>query len=127
MEVTQEKTTYSINGQFVATVENGSIYQIINAYSNQKTKIGVTQDVFDELQGITDGYYDKLVELGAIVPPKTPEQIIEEQQKAMQDMFDVIKELKAEVEVLKNGHYANRKNAQPTKRNELTTVSDIVE
>lgn len=108
MEITHEnKTVYSnINGQFVACVENGNIYQF-NSYTGQKVLVGVTQQTFDELQTITDGYYQKLVDLGAIVPPKTQEQIIEEQQKAMQDMFSLIKDLKAEVEELKNGHGAN--------------------
>lgn len=108
MEITHKnETIYSnINGQFVALVENGLIYQI-NSFTGQKTKVGVVQQTYDELQGITDGYYNKLVELGVIIPPKTPEQVIEEQQKAMQDMFALIKDLKQEVEVLKNGCNSN--------------------
>lgn len=108
MEITHEnKTIYSnINGQFVAMVDNGVIYQI-NSFTGQKAQVGVVQQTYDELQSITDNYYNKLVELGAIVPPKTPEQVIEEQQKAMQDMFSLIKELKQEVEVLKNGRNEN--------------------
>lgn len=108
MEITQEnKTIYSnINGQFVALVDNGCIYQL-NSFTGQRNQIGVVQQTFEELKAITDDYYNKLVELGAIVPPKTPEQVIEEQQKAMQDMFALIKDLKKEVEVLKNGCNTN--------------------
>lgn len=104
MEITHEnKTIYSnINGQFVALVENGTIYQL-NSFTGQKIQIGVIQQVFDELQEITDGYYKKLVEAGIIQEPKTNEQIIAEQQEAMAKMLEAINKLTAKVEVLENG------------------------
>ena len=104
MEITHEnKTIYSnINGQFVALVENGIIYQL-NSFTGQKVQIGVVQQVFDELQEITDGYYKKLVEAGIIQEPKTNEQIIAEQQEAMAKMLEAINKLTAKVEVLENG------------------------
>ena len=104
MEITHEnKTIYSnINGQFVALVENGTIYQL-NSFTGQKVQIGVIQQVFDELQEITDGYYKKLVEAGIIQEPKTNEQIIAEQQEAMAKMLEAINKLTAKVEVLENG------------------------
>lgn len=104
MNVTMEerKQVYSnIPAQFMGCCDGRNIY-IINSFS-QKSLIGVTQQAFDELQGICQGYYDKLVELGAITPPKTPEQLQAEQAQAMTDMLAVIKELKQEVEELKNG------------------------
>ena len=104
MDITHEnKTIYSnINGQFVALVENGIIYQL-NSFTGQKVQIGVVQQVFDELQEITDGYYKKLVEAGIIQEPKTNEQIIAEQQEAMAKMLEAINKLTAKVEVLENG------------------------
>ena len=104
MDITHEnKTIYSnINGQFVALVENGAIYQL-NSFTGQKVQIGVIQQVFDELQEITDGYYKKLVEAGIIQEPKTNEQIIAEQQEAMAKMLEAINKLTAKVEVLENG------------------------
>jgi hypothetical protein len=104
MNVTMEerRQTYSnIPAQFMGCCDGRNIY-IINGF-NQKSLIGVTQQSYDELQGICQGYYDKLVELGAIKPPKTPEQLQAEQAQAMADMLDVIKGLKQEVEELKNG------------------------
>lgn len=101
--VTEERRqTYSnIPAQFMGCCDGRNIY-IINNFS-QKTLVGVTQQAYDELQGICQGYYDKLVELGVIKPPKTPEQLQAEQAQAMADMLAVIKGLKQEVEELKNG------------------------
>ena len=101
MDITHKnETTYSnINGQFVAIVENGAIYQL-NSFTGQRLQIGVVQQVFDELQEITDGYYKKLVEAGIIQEPKSNEQIIAEQQEAMN-------KLTAKVEELENGLNAN--------------------
>lgn len=104
MNVTMEerKQVYSnIPAQFMGCSDGRNIY-IINGF-NQKSLIGVTQQAYDDLQGICQGYYDKLVELGAIKPPKTPEQLQAEQAQAMADMLDAIKGLKQEVEELKNG------------------------
>lgn len=125
MDITHKnETIYSnINGQFVACVENGFIYQF-NSYTGQKIQVGVTQQTFDELKTITDGYYDKLVEVGVITPPKSPEAIIEEQQKAMQDMFSLIKDLKAEVEVLKNGRNSITETTEHQPTTSTTSVED---
>ena len=70
-------------------------------------QIGVVQQVFDELQEITDGYYKKLVEAGIIQEPKSNEQIIAEQQEAMNKMLEAINKLTAKVEELENGLNAN--------------------
>ena len=108
MDITHKnETTYSnINGQFVALVESGTIYQL-NSFTGQKIQIGVVQQVFDELQEITDGYYKKLVEAGIIQEPKSNEQIIAEQQEAMNKMLEAINKLTAKVEELENGLNAN--------------------
>ena len=108
MDITHKnETTYSnINGQFVAIVENGAIYQL-NSFTGQRLQIGVVQQVFDELQEITDGYYKKLVEAGIIQEPKSNEQIIAEQQEAMNKMLEAINKLTAKVEELENGLNAN--------------------
>ena len=108
MDITHKnETTYSnINGQFVAIVENGAIYKL-NSFTGQRLQIGVVQQVFDELQEITDGYYKKLVEAGIIQEPKSNEQIIAEQQEAMNKMLEAINKLTAKVEELENGLNAN--------------------
>jgi hypothetical protein len=107
MEITQEnKTVYSMNGQFVAICENGYIYQV-NSFTGQRVQIGVSQQIFDELQKITDEYYNKLVEVGVIVPPKSNEDIIKEQQEMISKMYDAISKLTKKVEDLENGCTTN--------------------
>lgn len=111
MDITTEnKTIYSnINGQFVAMVDNGYIYQL-NSFTGQRMQIGVLKQTFDELQEITDGYYKKLVEAGIIQEPKSNEQIIAEQQEAMAkqqammaEMMNAINKLTKKVEEMENG------------------------
>lgn len=84
-------------------------------YGN-KTVIGVTNKAYEDLNKITEEYYNKLVELGVIVPEKTPEQIQQEQSKLMQELLQQIKdnnqqnlalsakieEMNKEIEELKN-------------------------
>ena len=108
MDVTTEnKTIYSnINGQFVALVDNGYIYQL-NSFTGQRMQIGVLKQTFDELQEITDGYYKKLVEAGIIQEPKSNEQIIAEQQAMMAEMMNAINKLTKKVEEMENGCNAN--------------------
>lgn len=111
MQITTQETTtiLNANSQFLAYTDGKTIYQLqpLGMGQSQKMVVGVTQQTFDELKEMTDKYYNKLVELGVIVPPKTPEQIQQEQQQAMQDMLSVIRDLKAEVEELKNAKRTN--------------------
>ena len=111
MQITTQETTtiLNANSQFLAYTDGKTIYQLqpLGMGQSQKMVVGVTQQTFDELKEMTDKYYNKLVELGVIVPPKTPEQIQQEQQQAMQDMLSVIRDLKAEVEELKNAKRAS--------------------
>lgn len=84
-------------------------------YGN-KTVIGVTNKTYEDLNKITEEYYNKLVELGVIVPEKTPEQIQQEQNQLMQELLRQIRdnnqqnlalsakieEMNKEIEELKN-------------------------
>jgi hypothetical protein len=108
MDISYEnKTIYSnVNGQFVALVENGTIYQV-NSFTGQKIQVGVVQQIFDELKGIADEYYQKLVDAGIIKEPKTNEQIIAEQQEMMAEMMKAITKLTKKVEELEDGHCSN--------------------
>lgn len=64
------------------------------------------QSQISEMQGIIDNYYNKLVELGAIVPPKTPEQIAQDQAAQQSEinlkLLEAINSLQAELGELKN-------------------------
>lgn len=120
MEITQKnETVYSgnFNNQFVAYSDGKNIYQV-NTYIGQKILIGVVQSQYDELKEICEKYYDKLVEAKLIVPPKTAEELHAEQAKVMANILEVVKGLKAEVEVLKrnenrtaNNHVRNEPKA----------------
>lgn len=91
MQITTQETTtiLNANSQFLAYTDGKNIYQLqpLGMGQNQKVIVGVTQQTYDELQEMTDKYYNKLVELGVITPPKTAEEIAAEQQQAMQDML----------------------------------------
>lgn len=118
MQITTQETTtiLNANSQFLAYTDGKNIYQLqpLGMGQNQKVIVGVTQQTYDELQEMTDKYYNKLVELGIIKPPKTEEEKEREreerdkqQQQAMQDMLAIIKDLKTEVEELKNAKRGN--------------------
>jgi hypothetical protein len=92
---------YSVNNMIACIVDGENIYQ--TDYTSKKL-IGKTQAAYDELAATTQEYYDKLVELGVIIPPKSAEQMMNEMQGAMADMVDVIATLKNEIQELKNGH-----------------------
>lgn len=87
----------NINNMF-CMVEDGIIYQV-DTYN--KIAIGYTNESYAELSETTQQYYDKLVEVGVIVPPKTQEEInkevmneLIESRKANQELLELLKELK---------------------------------
>jgi hypothetical protein len=118
MQITTQETTtiLNANSQFLAYTDGKNIYQLqpLGMGQNQKVIVGVTQQTYDELKELTDHYYNKLVELGIIKPPKTAEEMAAEQQQAMQDMLAIIKDLKTEVEELKNAKRTS--DIKPTER-----------
>ena len=96
--INSNNNPYSLPSQYI--IENDDILNI-DFYGN-KNKVGVTTKKYEELSNICDKYYNKLVELGAITPPKTQEQIIQEQTQLMQQMINQMAQMKQEIEVLKN-------------------------
>lgn len=94
---------YSGGNCMMCVIDNGDIFQA-DYFGNRQQIIGKTVAAYEELESTTQQYYDKLVELGVITPPKTQEQLMSEMQSAMSDMADVIKGLSAQVkELKKNG------------------------
>lgn len=85
---------------FTALIEGNNILQM-DFYGNRQI-VGVTKKAYEELEKISSEYYNKLVELGAIVPEKSPADVQAEMLAGMTAMLDEIKSLKQEVEVLKN-------------------------
>lgn len=90
----------------MCVIDNGDIFQT-DYFGNRQQLIGKTSSAYAELEATTQEYYDKLVELGVITPPKTQEELMGEMQSAMSDMAAVIKNLTDQVKELKeNGPQA---------------------
>ena len=85
---------FKASGTGYCTVEDGIIYEFNPLLNGNKNRVGVTDAVYNELKAISDEYYKKLVELGAITPPKTPEQIQQETMELMSGMLTEIKAMK---------------------------------
>ena len=98
---------YSGGNCMMCVIDNGDIFQT-DYFGNRQQLIGKTAAAYEELESTTQQYYDKLVELGVITPPKTQEQLMGEMQSAMSDMAEVIKNLTDQVKELKeNGSQAD--------------------
>ena len=91
---------YSGSGCAMVAIDGSEIYQV-DYWGNRQQLIGKTAAAYAELEATTQEYYDKLVELGVITPPKTQEQLMGEMQSAMSDMAAVIKNLTDQVEEMK--------------------------
>ena len=107
MNITEQKTT-SINvqqpQQLLAQLEGQNIYQL-NGFgfgNSNRVQVGVSLQAYNELKGMGQQYYDKLVEVGVIQKEKTPAELQAEQTQMMANVLAVVKDLKAEVEALKN-------------------------
>lgn len=97
---------YSTSNQLLCVIENDGIYQY--DFTGTKKLIGKTVQAYTELEQTTTEYYNKLVELGVIVPPKSPEDMIREMQQTMLSMSGIIQSLSEEVkELKKNGSECN--------------------
>lgn len=115
-----EQSTLKATPSGICTVEDGVIYEV-NALYGTKTRVGVTDGKYNELKELADSYYNKLVELGAIVPPKTPEQIQQETMQVMQGMLKQMQTLQQELEVLKN----ERSNASTDVKSKSDEHSEV--
>lgn len=107
MNITEQRTT-NINvqqpQQFLAQLEGTNIYQV-NGFAfggGNRAQVGVTLQAYNELKQMCQQYYDKLVEVGVIQKEKTPAELQAEQTQMMANVLAVVKDLKAEVEALKN-------------------------
>ena len=97
---------YTGSSCLMCAIDGADIWQV-DYFGNRQQLIGKTSAAYTELEGTTQQYYDKLVELGVITPPKTQEELMGEMQSAMSDMAAVIKNLTDQVKELKeNGPQA---------------------
>lgn len=90
---------YSTVNQVVSQIIGEDIYQ--TDFMGQRKLIGKTISAYNELEETTTQYYDKLVELGVIIPPKSQEQMISDLQGTIKDMAGLIADLKKEIGEMK--------------------------
>ena len=91
---------FSASNMFPCMVDGADIYQ--TDYDGNRRMIGKTMSAYNELEQTTAEYYNKLVELGVIVPPKSQEELMAEMQKSMLEMSGIIAGLSNELKELKN-------------------------
>ena len=101
---------------FTAVINaDGIIYEY--GVGRQRTAVGIDLQKENEyvkqiaeMQEVIDNYYNKLIELGEIVPPKSVEQIALEQQAEQKEinlaLLDAISNLQNEIKVMKGGNPA---------------------
>lgn len=123
-------TGYNYNDNLITASigSDGTIYQ--ESMSAGRVKIGVDNQTVKEMQEAIDNYYNKLVELGVIVPEKTQEEIAQENAKQQKEMLEMIKNLKDEIKELKsngNVRYDNTEGStnveQESSRNKSSNKS----
>lgn len=92
--------------------EDGTIYEATTGRKRQPVGVDIQREQellkqIGEMQDVIDNYYGKLVELGAIVPPKSAEDIAREQaaQQALinERLLEAISGLQAELGAIKHG------------------------
>ncbi len=117
-----------MNGNFFCMIDGGIIYQV-DTYN--KVPIGYTNEVYNSLNQTTDEYYNRLVELGEIVPPKTQEEINAELQKALKEsqavnlqMLEIIQSLKGGDTDGRNSDSAGQKSVSRSKSGRSNNQSE---
>lgn len=104
---------FSMNNQIVCVINGDDILQV-DYMTGQQKPIGKTSAAYNELEQTTTEYYNKLVELGVIVPPKDPQEAMAEMQQTMHSMAALIQSLSNEVKELKqHGLESDPGNSQP--------------
>lgn len=97
---------FTASGTLMCIIDGENIMQV--DYLGNRKVVGKTVEAYSELEATTTEYYNKLVEIGVIVPAKTPEDMMREMQKNMNDMASVLAALTAEMmEMKKNGYERN--------------------
>lgn len=96
---------FSATNMMTCYIDGDNIIQT-DCFGNRRV-IGKSVESYNELEATTTEYYNKLVELGVIVPAKTQEDMMREMQKNMNDMASVLAALTAEMKEMKKNGYEN--------------------
>lgn len=94
------------SNSFFCMIDGDDIVQL-DGIGNRKV-IGKRLETYNELEQTTTEYYNKLVELGVIVPPKTQEEQTKELQDTLAQMASLMESMQNEIKELKeNEHQCN--------------------
>lgn len=94
---------YSMSNMLPCVIDGDTIYE--TNYNGARRAIGKTKAAYEELETTTKQYYDKLVELGIIVPPKSQEELMADMQSTIMSMSQIMSALADKVKELEsNGH-----------------------
>ena len=91
---------FSASNMLACVVDGTDIYQ--TDYAGNRQMIGKILPAYNELEQTTTEYYNKLVDLGIIIPPKSQEELMAEMQKSMLEMSGIIAGLSNEVKELRS-------------------------
>ena len=90
---------YTASNVMACVTDGTDIYQ--TDYAGNRQLIGKTLSAYSELEQTITEYYNKLVELGVIIPPKSQEELMAEMQRSMLEMSSIISSLSGEIRELK--------------------------
>lgn len=91
---------YSFSNMIPCIMDGDDIYQT-DATGNRQL-VGKSLSAYQELDEISQQYYDKLVELGEIIPEKTPQEMMAEMQGKMMEMQGTMLEVSKIISSLSN-------------------------
>lgn len=91
---------YSMSNMVPCILDGNDIYQ--TDATGSRRPIGKSLAAYEELEETTKQYYDKLVELGVIIPEKTPQEMMAEMQGKMMEMQGTMLEVSKIISSLSN-------------------------
>lgn len=112
--------SWNTNNQFYGYVADNNIY----TYTGDL--IGVNLAKYQEVEAGLQKCRDKLVELGVIVPEKTPEEIIKEQSALLQQQTEVCNNLMAQMQEM-TAKFAELKGGNDERRTDKIDIKPVTD
>ena len=91
---------YNLPNTVICTIEGGNIIQV-GGYGQPPKKIGITNEAEKEIKDLLEQYNNKLIELGVIKKPKTPEELQAETNNILLKLTERLDKME---EFINNGH-----------------------
>ena len=103
-----QQSLFTNQQTYSCVIENGVIYSI-NLTTGERMQIGVDNATINDSVELAEKYYNRLVEIGDIILPKTQEEINQELLLTIKALNDKIEKLEG---VNTNEHKPSSKNAR---------------